>query len=225
MPACPLPAVLLQDAAGRDVGARFHGGNGPAPAGNTDPPPVPLAPQFRGSVPRHGSGHPDVRGTPRLARSLGAEEQPWSVLLDRELMRPGAQGLREQGDSRPAVTRPAGMLPHLSRTTCSSGALGCTTYEPRTPNKADISVDTVHTAFGRTNRAAPGRHDVSEKRLKKNFVPKSMSSCCARKPGPWTGVRHPRPSRHSRNEEPNKPSQLQAEGPPARDLTPPPQHT
>jgi hypothetical protein len=95
----------------------------------------------------------------------------------------------------------------------------------QTPNKADISVDTVHTAFGRTNRAAPGRHDVSEKPLKKNFVPKSMSSCCARKPGPWTGVRHPRPSRHNRNEEPNKPSQQQAEDPSARDLNPPPHTT
>ena len=52
------------------------------------------------------------------------------------------------------------------------------------PYKADISVDTVHTPFGRRNRATPRLHEVSEKPLMKNFIPKSVTSCCASSPGP-----------------------------------------
>jgi hypothetical protein len=47
--------------------------------------------------------------------------------------------------------------------------------------KSDISVYSVHTHFGRTNKAY-GSRDVQEEPLKKNFVSKSATSCCTRNP-------------------------------------------
>lgn len=52
-----------------------------------------------------------------------------------------------------------------------------------TDDKADISVDNVHTPFGRTKRAHPAPARVNRSPSRES-APKPVESCCVRQPRP-----------------------------------------